>query len=98
MRIICLIVALLLAAPAFAGDKERIVGSWKLVSVVYEDAATKERTPVLGEHPRGYQIATPDGLWLALVTADNRPVPKTDQERARALQTMIAYSGRYRVE
>jgi hypothetical protein len=53
---------------------------------------------VLGEHPRGYQIATPDGLWLALVTADNRPIPKTNEERARALQTMISYSGRYRVE
>ena len=36
--------------------------------------------------------------WLALVTADNRPVPKTDAERARALQTMISYSGHYRVE
>ena len=98
MHIVLLIAAWLFAAPAFAGDKEQIVGSWKLVSVVYEDANTKERTPVLGEHPRGYQIATPDGLWLALVTADNRPVPKTNDERARALQTMISYSGRYRVE
>jgi hypothetical protein len=98
MRIVLLIATLLLTAPAFAGDTEKIVGSWKLVSVVYEDATTKERAPVLGEHPRGYQIATPDGLWLALVTADNRPVPKTTEERARALQTMISYSGRYRVE
>jgi hypothetical protein len=98
MRIVALIIMLLCAVPACAGDRENIVGSWKLVSVVYEDAATKERTPVLGEHPRGYQIATPDGLWLALVTADNRPIPKTVEERARALQTMISYSGRYRVE
>jgi hypothetical protein len=45
-----------------------------------------------------YQIATPDGRWLALVTAENRPVPKTEAERARALPTMISYSGRYRVE
>jgi hypothetical protein len=66
--------------------------------VVYEDAQTKELTPVLGEHPRGYQIATPEGRWLALVTADGRPVPKTDEDRAKALRTMIAYSGRYRVE
>jgi hypothetical protein len=53
---------------------------------------------VLGEHPRGYQIATPEGRWLALVTADGRPVPKTDEDRAKALRSMIAYSGRYRVE
>jgi Lipocalin-like domain len=78
--------------------RQKIVGAWKLVSVVYEDQATKDRTPVLGEHPRGRQIATADGQWLAVVTADGRPIPKTDAERARALQTMIAYTGRYRVE
>jgi hypothetical protein len=65
---------------------------------MYEDAQTKEMTPVLGEHPKGYQIATPEGRWIALVTADGRPVPKTDEERAKALRSMIAYSGRYRVE
>src|SRR5476649_373788 len=81
-----------------AADKDRIVGTWKLISVVYEDAQSKEKTPVLGEHPRGYQIATPEGRWLALVTTDGRPVPKTDEDRAKALRSMIAYSGRYRVE
>jgi hypothetical protein len=97
-----LCVLLLLTSPLHAADTGKIagkiVGTWKLVSVEYEDAQTKERTPVLGLHPRGYQIATPEGRWIALVTADGRPVPKTDEERAKALRTMIAYSGRYRVE
>jgi len=78
--------------------KRRIVGTWQLVSVVYEDQATKERTPVYGEHPKGIQIATSAGRWLALMTAENRPVPKTDADRAQALKTMIAYTGRYRVD
>jgi Lipocalin-like domain len=78
--------------------RRQIVGTWKLASVVYEDVATKERTPVYGEHPRGIQIATPQGRWLALMTAENRPIPQTDEERAQALKTMIAYTGRYRVE
>src|SRR5215467_11274430 len=98
MRTFLTVVLLLLIAPAHADDKSAIVGTWKLVSVVYEDAQTKERTPVLGEHPRGIQIATPEGRWLALVTADGRPIPKTDEDRAQALRTMIAYTGRYRVE
>src|SRR5438105_12689253 len=98
MRALLLCVLMILNSPAFADDKEKIVGTWTLVSVVYEDVATKERTPVLGEHPRGRQIATADGRWLALVTGEGRPVPKTDAERARALQTMIAYTGRYRIE
>src|SRR5277367_4474042 len=96
-----LLALLLLPVLARADDAElrqKIVGTWKLVSVVYEDQMTKERTPIYGEHPRGYQIATPDGHWLALVTAENRPIPKTDEERAQALKTMIAYTGHYRVE
>ena len=98
MRALAFAALLFMSGPAQAADKDRIVGTWKLVSVVYEDAQTKELTLVLGEHPRGYQIATPEGRWLALVTADGRPVPKTDEDRAKALRSMIAYSGRYRVE
>jgi hypothetical protein len=78
--------------------RKEIVGTWDLVSVVYEGQATKERTPVYGEHPHGVQIATPGGRWLALMTGENRPIPKTDEDRAQALKTMIAYTGRYRVE
>jgi Lipocalin-like domain len=101
MRLILVLLLLLAGRSAMAddaSDARNIVGVWKLVSVVYEDAQTKERTPVLGEHPKGRQIATADGRWLALVTADGRKVPQTDEERAQALRTMIAYTGRYRVE
>jgi hypothetical protein len=77
--------------------RRQIVGTWTLVSVVYEDVASKERTPVYGEHPRGTQIATREGRWLALMTAEGRTIPKTDADRAQALKSMIAYTGRYRV-
>ena len=101
MRLVLAALLMSLSSSAFANDAElrqKIVGTWTLVSVVYEDQMTKELSPVLGEKPRGRQIATADGRWLALVTAQDRPVPRTDAERARALQTMIAYTGRYRVE
>jgi hypothetical protein len=77
--------------------RRQIVGTWTLVSVVYEDVATRERTPVYGERPRGIQIATSEGRWLALMTAEGRTIPKTDADRAQALKSMIAYTGRYRV-
>src|SRR5271163_90589 len=96
-----LLALLLLPVLARADDAElrqKIVGTWELVSVVYEDQATKERTPIYGEHPVGVQIATAGGRWLALMTAEGRPIPKTDEDRAQALKTMIAYTGRYRVE
>ena len=101
MRLLLVCICSLAIISTRADDDElrqKIVGSWKLISVVYENQETKARTPVLGEHPRGRQIATADGIWLALVTAEGRPVPKTEEERAQALRTMIAYTGRYRIE
>lgn len=81
-----------------AALRKQIVGTWALVSVVYEDTGTKERTPIYGEHPKGIQIATAAGRWFALMTAEGRMIPKTDEDRAQALKSMIAYTGRYRVE
>jgi hypothetical protein len=78
--------------------RDRIVGSWQLVSVIYEDLETGERSSVYGDHPAGVQIATKQGRWLALMTADGRQVPETDPQRAEALRSMIAYTGRWRVE
>ncbi len=101
MRFLLFCLLALVATAARADDAElrqKIVGNWKLVSVVYEDQESKARMPVYGEHPRGRQIATRDGVWLALVTAEGRSVPTTDTERAQALRTMIAYTGRYRIE
>ena len=101
MRALLLILMAMASSAAHADDaqlRQQIIGTWKIVSVVYEDQATKEQTPIYGEHPRGIQIATPEGRWLALMTAENRPVPKTDEDRAAALKSMIAYTGRYRIE
>ncbi len=81
-----------------ANEDKLIVGVWKLVSVMYEDQDTKAMTPIMGDHPRGYQIATPGGRWLALATPSGRTAPNTDEERAQAFRTMIGYSGRYRVD
>jgi hypothetical protein len=78
--------------------RHNIVGTWRLVSVHYEDQTTGARTPVHGEHPKGIQIATAAGRWLALMTAAGRLIPKTDAERAKALNSMVAYTGHYRIE
>jgi hypothetical protein len=83
---------------SLANEAQQIVGTWKLVSVMYEDQETKALAPIMGDNPRGFQIATKDGRWLALATPGGRKTPETDAERAQAFRTMIAYSGRYRVE
>jgi hypothetical protein len=79
-------------------DAARIAGTWRLVSVVYQDVATGERLLPLGEHPVGYQLATPAGRWIAIVNGEGRKPPANEAERSAALLSMIAYTGRWRVE
>jgi Lipocalin-like domain len=78
--------------------RDKICGVWKLVSQYYEDVETQERVAPFGDHPKGYQIATKDGRWMALATAAGRKAPKTDAERSAAFRSMIAYTGRWRLD
>ncbi len=75
-----------------------LVGTWKLATCVMEDVATKEQTAVWGEHPNGYLVLTADRRWLVVQTSQNRPPPHTDADRAAAFRSMLAYSGKYRLD
>jgi hypothetical protein len=74
-----------------------LIGIWKLVSwqVVGADGAPQD---VFGSRPHGYLILTPQGRMMALMTAENRTPGPDDAERAALHRSMLAYSGRYRVE
>jgi hypothetical protein len=103
LRIAAIVCALLMACAimpraAQADDASRIVGTWKLVSVVYQDVATGEKSMPLGAHPVGYQLATAAGRWIAIVNGEGRAIPTTEAERSAALLSMIAYTGRWHVE
>jgi hypothetical protein len=75
---------------------ERLVGNWKLVSwqVVSEDGAKD----LFGSKPKGYLILTREGRAMALTTAEARSPGETDPERAALHKSMLAYTGKYRVE
>jgi hypothetical protein len=93
-----LLILLLLWSPALADDREGLIGNWKLLSFYTEDAQTKDRNNVYGEHPKGYAAITPEGRLFAVVTADGRKTPQSTEEQAAAFKSMIAYTGKYRVE
>lgn len=85
------------AIPASADDN-RIVGSWKAVSLIYEDPATKEQILPFGQHPKGRMVILPTGQWIIISTAEGRKPPTNDAEKAAALSTMTSYTGRYHFE
>ena len=84
--------------PCFADDREKILGTWRLVSFEAEDQATGEREHVRGKNPTGFIIFTREGRMMVVLTNEGRKAPKTDQDRAGLFNAMVAYTGSYRIE
>jgi hypothetical protein len=95
---IALLLALAAVRPCFADDRERLIGIWEVVSYEMVLPTTGERQKVRGEHPSGYLIFTPEGRMSGLLTNEGRKPAKTDQDRADLFLSMVAYTGKYRVE
>ena len=81
-----------------AADRTPLIGVWKLLSyqTEFQDGSPKRAT--FGEHPAGYIIFTREGRMMALIEAEGRKAASTDTERAALLSSVIAYSGKYRMD
>ena len=73
-----------------------VVGSWKQVSYFTEELATGKRIALLGEHPKGYLIYTPEGRVMVLGTSEGRSPCENRRGPAQSLKSMVAYSGAIR--
>ena len=77
----------------------KLVGSWRLVSfqthVVGEGAPPRE---FFGARPFGRLILTPAHTMAAFVSKPDRKPPASKAEAAALLSSMIAYTGKFRLE
>jgi len=90
---------LLIAAQASVVDERaKLQGVWKLISYDVEIQTTGKKEPLMGEHPTGYAIFTPEGRAMFVVTGEGRKPATTVQERAGLLNTVVAYTGTYRLD
>jgi Lipocalin-like domain len=78
------------------GSPHPLVGNWKLVS--WQVIVDGEARDLFGLHPKGFLIVTPYGRAMALTVAEARQHGEGDAERAALHRSMLAYTGRYRVE
>ena len=74
------------------------IGTWKLKSIQFEFADTRESVDLYGPNPSGYLIHTGEGRMMTVLTRSDRAPPKEDAEGATLFKTMMAYTGKYRVE
>ncbi|GBR06431.1 hypothetical protein AOE01nite_12720 [Acetobacter oeni] len=78
--------------------RQRLVGTWELVSYRVEEKESGDFINAMGPAPRGRVVFTPDG-WVAFnLEGSHRHPAKCDEDRIRLMKTLVAYIGRYRVE
>ena len=81
-----------------SGDRAPLVGMWRLVSFQREYQATGEREYPMGMAPTGYILFLPEGRMAVVITGEGRTAPTTDQDRAGLFNSLVAYTGPYRVD
>lgn len=86
------------AQVCLADDTSKVHGVWKLVSYLVEVQSTGEKFPPMGEHPAGYVNFSPEGRVFFVLSGDGRKAGKTAEEKAELLNSLVAYTGTYRVE
>jgi hypothetical protein len=82
--------------------KERMIGTWRLVSTVIEDLSNGQKTDAWGGDAMGYINYGPDGRMIVINAKSGRekpsgPVP-TQAEAADLFKSMLAYAGTYTVD
>jgi hypothetical protein len=91
--VFALILGLLFPLSCLA--QQPIIGTYKIVSYAIEiDGQPRE---IFGKSPRGYAIITPTRI-VFVITAENRKFGTSVEEKAALWDSMIAYTGPYRVE
>jgi len=75
-----------------------LLGSWKLISFEVELRDSRERQRPFGASPNGYLILGSDGRMMALLTSKERAAGQKDGDVTALFRSMMAYTGRYRVE
>jgi lipocalin-like protein len=86
-----------LSSPLLRAQADDLIGVWKLVSwqVIDENQPPQN---VFGSHPKGFLILTREGRSMVVTTAENRRAGMGDTERAALHKSMLAYTGKYRIE
>ncbi len=87
-----------LVFPQKVAHRAHLVGSWRLVSYELEFQEGGERLFPLGDHPNGYLILGANGRMMAYLEAAERTAPRNDEEQSAAYRTLLAYTGRYRIQ
>jgi hypothetical protein len=84
------------------GNRERLIGTWRLVAVETMDLATGEKSESWGANPLGFINYAPDGRMMVMNMRKDRSKPAgavpTSAEAADLFKSMLAYAGTYSLD
>src|SRR6476660_5168438 len=96
---IVVLLALQAASPSLADDRDRLVGTWKLVSAVSEDLTSGQKTNIYKGTPVGFIAYGADGRVMTIIVDSPRQKPAgataTAVEAEALFRSMAAYAGSY---
>jgi hypothetical protein len=103
LTIFSFISAALAQGDAASSDRQRLLGTWKLVSYVGEEVVPHgARSDVMGPRPSGYINYGPDGRMIVIIVGSDRKKPvgpiATQKEAQDLIRSMLAYAGTYTVD
>jgi len=88
-------------APASDLSANKIIGTWKLISMTYQDKATGKETDLWGKDPIGFLSYTPGGRMSANIAAADRKITASSasqasiEEQAMLFRKAFGYAGTY---
>jgi hypothetical protein len=98
---VVVLLALETASPSLADDRDKLVGTWKLVSAVSEDLATGQKTNIYKGTPVGFIAYGADGRVMTIIVDSLRQKPMgataTAAEAEALFRSMAAYAGSYTI-
>lgn len=77
----------------------RLLGTWKLISVIREEVPSGVTIDLMGQNPQGVITYTADGRMVALLVRGDRKKPvantATADEAENLFRSVISYAGTY---
>ncbi|HXW62078.1 MAG TPA: lipocalin-like domain-containing protein [Candidatus Acidoferrales bacterium] len=105
MRVLLLSLCITIALSSdskVSAQQSPLVGSWRLVSFQTTPVGGGKTLVVPPEHLKGYVILTQEGRLMTVATgttgSDRKKIPTSDADEATLWETLVAYTGRYRIE
>jgi hypothetical protein len=103
MKKILIFVLMTYVSTCFSDESisNKIIGTWKLVSVTHTQALTGTEVEDYGPHPKGYLNYSADGHVMVMMIQGDRIKPKgssiSSDEAKNLMKSMTSYAGTYQI-